>query len=397
MTTLKEDASGGSVSASNIAGNRGYSIFGQKSKPMKRVIDTDKIPVISYKHDSRKLKSYTKKGPMASFGFFLSNNLGFGSGSGSTTNENFNLSDALSKVNNVAKQSQANKTNTVQFGLQDDKDNIIRVFVDAEHAEEFESALQHHLEVDMKKIEIAELLFSLKDEFNILNVVWPTVVDDAVEEEENSKNGELQDEDMNNQASQEGDDAINPDEQQSSDENRGVGEEKGTHDVGEDDIPVADLPQQDAFSGADDQKTTINSILAMLSSDAEAKKADADARAAEARAREAESMARAAEAKIKSEEQILDMEAYNKTQTTEKSETRKLAKLAKYRHDLKRERSDSTLDNDTIEIDPDQSKRFEEEENHVSKLDGYKSNKNISIDTLMKIARAMQAQENSQE
>ena len=108
-------------------------------------------------------------------------------------------------------------------------------------------------------------------------------------------------------------------------------------------------------------------------------------------------MARAAEAKIKSEEQILDMEAYNKTQTAEKTETRKLAKLAKYRHDLKRERSDGTLDSDTIEIDSDQSKRFEEEENHVSKLDGYKSNKNISIDTLMKIARAMQAQENAQE
>lgn len=395
MSTLKEDASGGSVSASNIAGNRGYSIFGQKSKPMKRVIDTDNIPVISYKHDSRKLKSYTKKGPMASFGFFLSNNLGFGSGS-TSTNENFNLSDALSKINNVAKQSQATKTNSVQFGLQDDKDNIIRVFVDAEHAEEFESALQHHLEVDMKKIEIAELLFSLKDEFNILNVVWPTVVDDAVEEEETSKNGEMQnqDTDMNDETDP---DSINPDDQQSSDENRGVGEEKGTHDVGEDDVPVADLPQQDAFSGADDQKTTINSILAMLSSDAEAKKADADARAAEARAREAESMARAAEAKIKSEEQILDMEAYNKTQTTEKSETRKLAKLAKYRHDLKRERSDGTLDSDTIEIDPDQSKRFEEEENHISKLDGYKSNKNISIDTLMKIARAMQAQENAQE
>lgn len=395
MSTLKEDASGGSVSASNIAGNRGYSIFGQKSKPMKRVIDTDNIPVISYKHDSRKLKSYTKKGPMASFGFFLSNNLGFGSGS-TSTNENFNLSDALSKINNVAKQSQATKTNSVQFGLQDDKDNIIRVFVDAEHAEEFESALQHHLEVDMKKIEIAELLFSLKDEFNILNVVWPTVVDDAVEEEETSKNGEMQnqDTDMNDETDL---DSINPDDQQSSDENRGVGEEKGTHDVGEDDIPVADLPQQDAFSGADDQKTTINSILAMLSSDAEAKKADADARAAEARAREAESMARAAEAKIKSEEQILDMEAYNKTQTAEKTETRKLAKLAKYRHDLKRERSDGTLDSDTIEIDSDQSKRFEEEENHVSKLDGYKSNKNISIDTLMKIARAMQAQENAQE
>ena len=395
MSTLKEDASGSSVSASNIAGNRGYSIFGQKSKPMKRVIDTDNIPVISYKHDSRKLKSYTKKGPMASFGFFLSNNLGFGSGS-TSTNENFNLSDALSKINNVAKQSQATKTNSVQFGLQDDKDNIIRVFVDAEHAEEFESALQHHLEVDMKKIEIAELLFLLKDEFNILNVVWPTVVDDAVEEEETSKNGEMQnqDTDMNDETDL---DSINPDDQQSSDENRGVGEEKGTHDVGEDDIPVADLPQQDAFSGADDQKTTINSILAMLSSDAEAKKADADARAAEARAREAESMARAAEAKIKSEEQILDMEAYNKTQTTEKTETRKLAKLAKYRHDLKRERSDGTLDSDTIEIDSDQSKRFEEEENHVSKLDGYKSNKNISIDTLMKIARAMQAQENAQE
>lgn len=389
----------GSVSASNIAGNRGYSIFGQKSAPMKRIVSSgsDNVPVIKYQNDSRKLKSYKRKGLMYSFGNFLSATLG------SATNENFNLSDALSKINGVAKAANRTTQNTVQFGLEDDKGSMIKVFVDAENADAFEKALQYNLETDMKKVEIAELLFSMRDEFNITNVVWPKIVDDAVEEEETTKQGNMEgnmEQEFGESGDEQGqgnDQSKDPKLDTTSDEQRGTGEERGAHDAGEDDVDVNTLPQQDALSGADDQKQTLSAILAMLSSDAEAKKADADARAAEARAKEAEAMARAAEAKIKSEEQILDMESYNKQQSSEKVETRKLAKLAKYRHDLKKEQEPDPLTDDVIDLDPDQRKRFEEEENHISKLDGKSSNNSISIDTLMKIARQMQAHENAQE
>lgn len=399
MTThLKEDAAGGSVSAGSIAGNRGYSIFGQKSKPMKRVIDKQsEVPVIKYKMDSRKLKSFKRKGDSFTFGFFVKNQHNKNS-----TNENFNLSDALSKISNVTKQSLQPQNNTTQFGLEDDKGNIIKVYVDSEYANEFEKALQQELEDNMKKIEIAELLFNLRDEFNIINVVWPKIHDDAVEEEEQKTDSNMEDEFNNaddNQDPNQKDAPKNDPNAQTSFDGLADGEKRGAHDVGEDDIPVDELPTQQG-SQTEDEKATLSSILAMLASDAEAKKADADARAAEARAKEAEAMARAAEAKIKSEEQILDMEAYNKQSSQERTETRKLAKLAKYRHDIKREKEGEPIEDGTVTVDADQHKRFEEEENHISKIDGKKSygnNNSITFDTLMKIVRHMQSTENSQE
>lgn len=394
---LNETDAGGSTSAGSIAGNRGYSIFGQRSKPLQRVV---KVPTISFKNDARKLKSYTKssgKGVSWGFGTFLANNLPNAMG----VSENFNLSDALAKISNAAKQSQETSNNTVTFGLEDDKGGIIKVFVDAEQSSEFEEELAKQLEVDMKKVEIAELLFNLRNEFNIVNIVWPKIIDDAVEEEEVSKDSSAENK-LSNEFNQSGEGGEQPEGQDGmdpNDPNNQNPEEPGAHDAGENDIDVNALPAQDTAGGSGDNQQTIQSILSMLSADAEAKKADADARAAEARAREAEMMARAAEAKIKSEEQILDMEAYNKRQTTEKGETRKLAKLAKYRHDLKRERFDDALTPDTIELDPNQHKQFEEEEINHTRMDGTKSNRNdsISSDTLMKIARMMQAKENAQE
>ena len=381
---LKEDI--GSTSAGAIASNRN-NLFGQRSKPMRRIMDdTGKVPVIKFKNDSRKLKSYKRKGLMYSFGQFLSQNMP------NPMSENFNLSDALSKISNATKQNSLPKHDTVQFGLEDDKGGIIKVYVDSEQANEFEKALQQQLQQDMKKIEIAELLFSLRDEYNIVNIVWPKIYDDAVEEEEQKQD------DPEQSMEQEFDDTSND---ENPNENDKIPEDNvGAHSAGENDIPVNDLQSQDQVGdfSQDDQKATLSSILAMLSADAEAKKAEADAKAAEARAKEAEAMARTAEAKIKSEEQILDMEAYNKKSTQEKNETRKLAKLAQYRHQLKQDQSiDKNLNPDVVQLDADQHKRFEEEENNINQLDGFGSRKSISVDTLLKIARQMQARENAQE
>lgn len=383
----------GATTAGSISSNRN-NLFGQKSKPMKRIIDsTGNVPVIKFKNDSRKLKSYKRKGLMYSFGQFLAQNMP------NPMSENFNLSDALSKVSNVTKQNSVPKHDTVQFGLEDDKGGIIKVFVDAEQANEFESALQQQLQTDMKKVEIAELLFSLRDEFNIINVVWPKIYDDAVEEEEQKgpNTEQSMEQEFNDTPNDENNNDDNNDDSNVPDD---MSDEQGVHSAGENDIPVNDLESQDNVGdlSQDDQKATISSILAMLSADAEAKKADADARAAEARAKEAEAMARAAEAKIKSEEQILDMESYNKKSTQEKNETRKLAKLAQYRHQLKQDQTiDQNVNPNVTQLDADQHKRFEEEENNINQLDGFASHKSISLDTLMKIARQMQARENAQE
>lgn len=379
---LNEDASAGGTSASSIAGNRGYSIFGQRSKPMRRATKTETIPVISFKHDNRRWLTKVRRAPMFSFLQHLDN-----------VNENFNLSDALSKLNNAVGQSKTNedKSNTIKFGLEDDKGNIIKVFVDANDADAFEDALSRELEDGMKKVEIAELLFKLRDEYTITNVVWPKIIDDVVEEEESTKlpqdgqGGDEQEQQTDKDLADEFAGEDNPDQE-------GQGEEDTTpHQAGENDIPVDDLEAQDDFS-SDDSKQTLNAILSMLSSDAEAKKAEADARAAEARAKEAEAMARTAEARIKSEEQILDMETFNKQKSNEKSEVRKLAKLAQYRHEMKRQQEQDSMATgpDIVNIDTTDSRRYageEEEENSQS----------VSVNTLLKLIKKMQTRESGQE
>ena len=378
-----EDASAGSVGASSIAGNRGYSIFGQRTKPMRREIDPANIPVIKFKHDNRRWLTKFRRAPAFSFMQYL----------GSTVQENFNLSDALAKPNNATGQAKTSedKNNAVRFGLEDDKGNIIKVFVDVNDADHFEDALSRELEDGMKKVEIAELLFKLRDEFNIINVVWPKIVDDVVEEEEtqlpqDKQGGTDADTDLASDFETGGDEGLGGEDT----DKENNPDETSPHEAGPNDVPVDDLGTKDDFS-AGDEKETLSAILSMLAADAEAKKADADARAAEARAKEAEAMARTAEARIKSEEQILDMEAYNKQKSNEKSEVRKLAKLAQYRHDVKRDTEQTQLsrDSDVVDIDTNnkQVAGAEEEENSTP----------ISVNTLMKIIRKMQARENAQE
>ena len=157
-----------------------------------------------------------------------------------------------------------------------------------------------------------------------------------------------------------------------------------------DNVDVNNLPAKDFSAGSESE--SLSNILSMLSAEAEARKAEADARKAEARAKEAEAVAKAAEAKIKAEEQVLDMEAYNKNQNKEKLETRKLAKLAKYRHEVKQNRQWEN-EEDVVDLDVHDKKTYveEEEREHMG------SSRSITPDMLMKIIKQMQRRENSQE
>ena len=80
-------------------------------------------------------------------------------------------------------------------------------------------------------------------------------------------------------------------------------------------------------------ESALQQVIDMLKADAEARKAESEARAKEAEARTAEANAASASAKVKQEEQVLDMESYNKQKKEEKDETKRLADLAKWKHD----------------------------------------------------------------
>lgn len=371
-----EDAAGGSIGAGSIAGNRGASIFSNKTNPMKVSADTGNVQKIKFKHDSRRWNKVLHRAkPFYSFGQFLQANLG---SNASGVSENLNIQDVTSKLNAIGSAAKATPDNTVQFGLEDEKGDIVKIYVDAEHADEFETALAREMDSDdeMSRMEIAELLFKMKGEFDIKNVVWPKIQDDAVEEEEASAD-----------AAQD----INAEQELGNGMDQGEGE---TGDIDVNNLPAQNGPQTTG-STADD---ALANILQLLAADAEAKKAEADARQAEARAREAEAMAKTAELKIRSEEQILDMEAYNKKQSEERSETRKLAKLAKYRHDLKRSaQGEQEIQQDLqggqdepVDIDVDAKTSEEEERTN-------KPSPSISMDTLIKIVKQLQSREAAQE
>lgn len=380
MKKLYEDGSAGCTSAGAIAGNRG-SIFPTRTEPMRRQIP---IVIPNKKKKSKLINIKKMNNPKWGFGQFLANNIG------NPMTEQFDYSSISAKADGVLRQAQAKKENTQLFGLEDSNGQIVKVYVDASNARDFELALSRMMEEEMDSKEIAEMLFNLKDEFNIVNVVWPKIHDDAIEEEETAKN-----------ASDEGDEeefSFGDDEGGGNESMDDLGsEEDGTSlddidlggDENNDNVDVNNLPAKDFSAGSESE--SLSNILSMLSAEAEARKAEADARKAEARAKEAEAVAKAAEAKIKAEEQVLDMEAYNKNQNKEKLETRKLAKLAKYRHELKQ--NQQWEDEDVVDLDVHDKKTYveEEEREHMG------TSRSITPDMLMKIIRQMQKRENSQE
>lgn len=198
---------------------------------------------------------------------------------------------------------------SVLFGLKDSSGQVVEVRVASDQAEDFENALSRALNDldDPQKSEIAEVLFKMHDQFTIVDVKWPQVVEDEEEDASDSS------------------DITSPD---------GDNLEDGGEDPmdGGEDGSIAPDPMGAPDDG--DVNGVLDSVLQMMTADAEAKRQEAVARSAEARAREAEVAAKIANDKLSAEEEVADMEAHYKTQSDEQKEAKKLAKLAKYRHEV---------------------------------------------------------------
>lgn len=223
----------------------------------------------------------------------------------------FKPSDVASKLSDFANKTRNNtETTTKTFGLEDDQGNTIKVKVAIDQAEDFERTLASKLDEidpdDPFAPEIAEVLFSLKSQFDIIDVEWPQIIEDEEPENPNNdQNPDMEDLDnMDDPSAMSGDMMSSPD----------VGGDMGSS-----------------------QNDLLQSVIQTLMSDSEARRQESVAKAAEARAKEAEYAAKIAEQKMKAEEEVADMEAYYDAQNVEKKEAKKLAKLAKYRHTLKQQ------------------------------------------------------------
>ena len=141
---LREDVDAGSISAGNVAGTRG-SLFGMITRDGSA----------AKKGKKRKLKT-----------FFES----------VVKSDEFSAEDVLSKLDGAEKENKI-KDNSVAYGIEDEEGNITKVYVAKEQEEAFKQALGEYLDDD-KSLDVAEILFNLRNSFNILFVEWPKLPED---------------------------------------------------------------------------------------------------------------------------------------------------------------------------------------------------------------------------
>lgn len=234
----------------------------------------------------------------------------------------FDVADVLSKLEAAEKKAKVEK-DTVTFGLENEDGGIVRVYVRKDQADEFEQALSQQLagtdnnkDNENTSMEIAEVLFKLKDRYDIVDVDWGDIPED--EEQEQTVGDQTQPGAPNTPPE-------DSEEQPTGTESQGDGNpiDQAASKGGE---------ELDNMDGEDQAKSALDSVIDLMKADAKAKQAEADARTAEARAKEAEWTAKASSIKVKQQEKILDMETHEKDIQKQEKEAKQLAKMAKYEH-----------------------------------------------------------------
>lgn len=246
----------------------------------------------------------------------------------SSVREGVDFSDSesiIDKLKGIERDnSSQHQQDMVIFGLDDIEGNIVKVSIPKDQAADFETELRDHIKMGHgegdDQIEIAELLYQLKDRFDILDVDWGEIE----ENEEQMPDGEA--------------DALALD--------------------GEADLAAADELDMSAPPEGDnveDVTSLLTQVISMMKADAKARETEAEAKKAEAEVKKAQAAAKQAYAKVRQEEQILDMEDYESAEKVEARETKRLAKLAKWRHEISNGALDSKdlMPGSDIEDDPE--------------------------------------------
>lgn len=293
--------------------------------------------------------------------------------------EAVDLNDVSSRFKDM--QTGATEDDTVTYGVEDDQGNLMKITVKSDIAKDFEDRLSQEIqknaefESDINKIpnrntpSMAEVLFKLKDEFEIIDVEFPSIPkntvyktagvdmrepesgvgqtdlendlgyedDDFSMDGEGGADGEMggmeggdefggapSGEDEFGLGGGEGDELGSPE--------GGMGGEDGMNAPGEEDFSDDESVEDFSAGGASSGGTEglLNAILQMLQADAEAKKAQAEAETEKAKALQAEYSAKAATASIAQQTELIAMEQDIAKQKEKEKEARKMADLAKF-------------------------------------------------------------------
>lgn len=286
--------------------------------------------------------------------------------------QNYDMNDVSSRLKDIDKAAEGGD-DTVTYGVEDDEGNLMKITVRSDQASDFEERLSKEIhdnaefsneinDISGKKPDksMAEVLFRLKDEFDIVDVEFPEIPKNAVYKtaggmETNTDDG-LGKTDLENDLDYENDIGMG-DLDQVDDLGADTGDvgdplDGDLGDMGDEDTLGYDGEDSDGDNlGVDDEFTDdesvsdfsnpektpespeglLQQVLKMLTKDAEAKQAQAEAEAEKARAEQAEYAAKAANASIQQQTELLSMEEKVKRQKDKEKEAKKIADLAKYR------------------------------------------------------------------
>jgi len=169
---LKESASAGATSAGGVANDRG-TLFGGGNGGSTIMLRRMGFVEVGDLPNKKKKKQLFKSLREAD--------------SSAVAVKPFDYQDTLSKLDQAVKTASERKEDVAVFGLEDDEGKIVKVYVDKDQASKFEDALAIMLadndtifsDEDEPKTEqeIAEILYKLKDQFNIRDVEWGGIDD----------------------------------------------------------------------------------------------------------------------------------------------------------------------------------------------------------------------------
>lgn len=318
---LIETAAGGSTGASSIAVN----LSGNTKQPMqlmKSFMNNFNSKVknrIQHKH-----KKYRD--------FFIK------------IDEAFDMESVFSRLASMEKAGQSKRTEGTTFGIEDDNGNIMKVTVRADQAEEFEQEVARYLaDIKMnvenlpfsktsKNISMAELLFNMKDKFDIIDVEFPKIPGDVIYNADKAtyKTGNMDIGATDTEGEFE-DNPMDPLDLTDFEEPQSPEGETGDMDM-EDELAdaesVEDFPEETEGST---EGSILAKVIDMLKAQAESEVERAKAEAEKARAEQARYTAQATQFAMRDQEERLRYELEMEEQKKREREAKKMAELAKHR------------------------------------------------------------------
>lgn len=241
-------------------------------------------------------------------------------------------------LRNVQRRQEIEDTTTA-FAFEDDAGHLVKVYVKKDQAEDFKNELGSLLdEAENDDLEISEVIYNLHQKFDIVNVEWCEGAIPEDEEQVADPNKVAN----NNDAEAQGFPESDPEAQVDAASQTNPDDVSAEMDAGGEDLG-ADIGAVDSNEEVG-KIEILNKVLSLLQAKTDAERAKAEAEKAKADVEASRVAAQAAAQYASSQEEIMDMENYNKREQEDKREATLQAKLIRYRHDLRKESSKSLED-----------------------------------------------------